>query len=289
MDDESAREDLSKASTLFKYALFCGGSPASLFLKVQAVQQCIANVVVSILQRPYYADTVSDAGHQSLSTLLENMASLQATNSNRELSWRLDTIEKLDRLGSEPSSTTPVILTKHEPMRIVTAIMKKLQRFEFSDKKLIISSLSDIADQTISLWDAMRRDNCKVTFNFSISGLDWNRDIYETCTSEEESPQHIDISETDLPKKSFVIFPQVTGHFIAESGHRVLHGGLMLSHESAAFREGLMDIKRAEMRIEELSQNLRKQPITQPSTPRLSHRRASSVSGQHPKATQKSG
>ena len=70
-----------------------------------------------------------------------------------------------------------------------------------------------------------------------------------------------------MPSKSFVVFPQITGVIGSDGASpRTLDAGLVLSHDSSAFQEGLQEIEYIKHMTKEFEQGLRRRLDSQSSS-----------------------
>ena len=64
---------------------------------------------------------------------------------------------------------------------------------------------------------------------------------------------------TQLPSKSFMLFPQIAGSFGSDNtSSHILHTGLALSYESPVFQEGLQEMENIETATKEFKRSLRR-------------------------------
>ncbi len=61
-----------------------------------------------------------------MDSILDTISNVPAATSNQELSWRLTTVDKLDRLSPDGPSATPSISTEPNQRDIVQAILDQL-------------------------------------------------------------------------------------------------------------------------------------------------------------------
>lgn len=272
MDNDAVREELCKASEIFKYPLLSSESEVSTFLRACAIQNFISSTVMSVIQRPYFAEILTNREHQArvqaIDTLLDAISENHPTNCSQELTWHLTTVDKLDRLSSYNRSAASSISTKPEEPMIVQAILSQLQYLRNPDQQQAQVKLRAIAKQAIDLWSAIRKDRCKINFDYSPSTSDWDFVTYNMKDSQDDDSMGIKISNDKMPKTSYVLFPRITGIFESENGTaQVLHEGVALHYDSPAFQGGLEEIER----IRAFERDLRKRAGSQ-SSPRISHR-----------------
>ena len=108
-----------------------------------------------------------------MDSILDTISNVPATNSSQELSWRLMTVDKLDRLGSYSPSATATISSEPGQGDIVEEIWDRLHRFQSPSDQLLDAKISEIASITIRLWSALRKDGCQVDFDYNPSTGEW--------------------------------------------------------------------------------------------------------------------
>lgn len=195
------------------------------------------------------------SGTQTMDSILDTISNVPVANLSQELSWRLTTVDKLDRLSSHGPLTTATVSTKPDQGNIVKEIWDQLHHFQSSANQQLGAKLSEIASTTIRLWDALRKDSCQVDFEYDPSTSDWQGwdfvdDVVTNGYVAANSPSGIPSAQ--LPSKPFVLFPRITGSFSDSASPRVLHIGLALSHESLTFQEGLQEIEHIDNATKEL-------------------------------------
>ncbi len=194
--------------------------------------------------------------------ILDSISKVPAANSSQELSWRLTTVDKLDRLGSYSPSATASIATEPNHDAISKEIWDQLRHFRKPSDQQLSAKLSEIASIAIRLWSALRKDNCQVDFDYEPSTgnrqeWDFVDDVVTSNAETANSPSEIPVAQ--LPSKPFVLFPRITGSFGSDgSSPRILHAGLALSHDSPAYREGLQEIERIDSATKEFRRSLRR-------------------------------
>lgn len=237
--------------------------------------------MISIIERQYFAETTRATQRisekQPIDWILDTISSVPAVTSSQDLSWRLLTVEKLDRLGSQSTSVNTMIATVPDQSHIVEDIWQILQYLQSPTDERVRAQLSEIANITIKLWRAIRKDNCRIEFDHSPSKLnhhDWNF-VGDMVTKgpETTNPPSESIG-AQLPTKPFVLFPRIAGSFGADdSKSRILHTGLALSNQCPAFEEGLQEIVDMGNFLKEVKLNMRKGSSAQ-SSPVLNKRPA---------------
>lgn len=199
--------------------------------------------------------------------ILDAISKKTPINSSQDLFWRLATIEKLDWLGS---CDHPVISTMPDVEGIVQAILEQLHYFRNPGEQQLYHKLIEIFGLAVQLWKALRRDNCRVDFDYRPSLTDWT---FVPCTKVDSQNATIPPSgayDTKLPSEEFVLFPKITG-FFESTDATILHKGIALPHGSPVFRECLQEIHDVKQATEEFQRGLRKRAGTQ-SSPVLDHR-----------------
>lgn len=212
-----------------------------------------------------------------MDSILDTISSIPATNSSQELSWRLTTVDKLDRLGLCSPSATATISTEPDQGDIVDGIWDQLHHFQSSSDQQLDAKISEIARTTITLWSALRKDSCRVDFDYNPSTGDRQEwDFVDDVTTNgyvaANSPSGTFAAQ--LPSQPFVLFPRITGFFGSGSAsRRLLHAGSALSHDSLAFREGIQEIEHIDNATKEFKRRLRRGSSAQ-SSPVIGKRQA---------------
>ena len=191
-----------------------------------------------------------------MDSILDTISDIPAANSSQELSWRLTTVDKLDRLSSYSHSATATVSTKPNQGDIVEEIWDILHHFQSPSDQQLAAKLSEIAKVTIRLWSALRKDSCQVNFE------------YDPLTDDRQKWDFVDFVATNgyvgtpagqLPSKPFVLFPRITGSFSTDRASRhVLHPGSALLSDSVAFREGLQEIEHIDNATKEFKRKMRR-------------------------------
>ncbi len=195
-----------------------------------------------------------------MDSILDTLSNVPAATSSQQLSWRLTTTEKLERLSLHSPLAQPYISTEPNQDDIIKEIMDILHYFRSPTDQPLRSKLTEIISMAIKLWTALRKDSCQVDFNYDPSKGDWQKcDFVNDLVT--NGPRVADLrSEIPvdrLPSKSFVLFPRITGFFDPEHANpRNLHAGLALPHDSPAFREGLEEIKHIDQATDEFKRKL---------------------------------
>ena len=133
--------------------------------------------------------------------------------------------------------------------------------FQSSSDQQLGAKLSEIADIAIRLWSALRKDSCKIDFDYDPSIDDRQEcgfvdDVMTNSAKAAIAPSEIPM--TQLPSKPFVLFPRITGSFGSDgSSPCLLNANAALSHDSPAFREGLQEIERIDSATREFKRRIR--------------------------------
>ncbi|KAL8800745.1 MAG: hypothetical protein Q9182_004950 [Xanthomendoza sp. 2 TL-2023] len=245
LDSDAFRDRLSSASAIFKYPPLSTESAAATFLRACAIQNFLSTTTISIIRRRYFAEPTAaverKSGTQPIDSILDTISNIPAATSSQELSWRLTTVGRLDRLGShDPSAPTEISLNL---VRRASS-MKSWVYFTIFKARPI----NDYVPSLQSNWQ-QRAFVEGGTTNGSIAA---------------NSPSEIPVAQ--LPSKSFILFPRITGFFEPDrASPHILHAGSALPNDSPAFRKGLQEIKHIEYATEEFKRSLRRGSIAQSS------------------------
>lgn len=199
---------------------------------------------------------------QSIDVILDTISNIPAATSSQELSWRLTTVDRLDRLGSHDPSAPTEISTEPRQDNIIDEILGLFHYFQSPTDQRLRAKLAEITSIAIKLWSALRKDSCRVDFNHDPSTGDWQErvfvdDVATNGSIAANSPSEISVAQ--LPSKPFTLFPRITGFFEPDrASPRILHAGLALPHDSPAFREGLQEIEHIEYATKEFKRILRR-------------------------------
>lgn len=91
-------------------------SAVATFLRACAIQNFLSTKTISIIHRQYFAEWTAAMEHKSaiqpMDSILDIISNVPAATSSQQLSWRLTTIDKLDRLGSHSPSVPTDVFTK---------------------------------------------------------------------------------------------------------------------------------------------------------------------------------
>ena len=197
-----------------------------------------------------------------MDSILDTISNVPAATSSQDLSWRLTTVDKLNRLGSHGPSAPTDVSTEPSQGDIVDEILDLLHYFQSPTDQGLRAKLTEIISMAIKLWSALRKDSCRVDFDYDPSTGDWQDwdfvdDLATNGSMAANSPSEIPV--TLLPSESFMLFPQITGSFGPDyASPRILHAGWALPHDSPAFREALQEIKRIDTVTKEFNRNLRR-------------------------------
>lgn len=197
-----------------------------------------------------------------MDSILDTISDVPAATSSQELSWRLTTVDKLDRLGSHGPSTPTDVSTEPSQSDIIEEILDLLHYFQSPTDQGLRAKLTEITSMAIKLWSALRKDSCWVGFDYDPSTGDWQEldfvdDVATSGSMAANSPNDIPVAQ--LPSKSFTLFPRITGSFDSDcASPRILHAGSALPHDSPAFREALQEMKRIDYATKEFKRSLRR-------------------------------
>ena len=239
----------------------------------------MSSEMISIIQRRYFAEPATVVEYpsrlQSIDFILNAISEIQPVNPSQELSWQMTTIDKLDRLNPHGHSGTSNISTKPDELDIVQAILGKLRYFQNPSELQLRAKLTAIANLAVTIWSALRRDSCRIHWDYEPSTDDrqkWDFVHYQPANSPDAVNSPSESLTAKLPSKSFVLFPRITGSFDSiNARHQILHTGLALSHDSPAFQEGLREIEQISHMTKEFERGLRKRAGTQ-SSPTMENR-----------------
>lgn len=266
LDSDEVRNQLFSASAIFKYHPLFSESAVSVFLRGYAIQDFLSTKTISIIRRQFFVAPIAAVDHKSgaqpMGSILDTISNVPAANSSQELAWRLMTVDKLDRLGSNSPLTSGRIATEPDQDAIVKEIWDQLHHFQSPSDQQSSAKLSEIVSIAIRLWNALRKDNYRVDFDYNPPTGDrqeWGfvDDVVTSTAKVGNAPTGIPVAP--LPSKPFVLFPRITGSFGPDGFNpRVLYMGSALSHDSLAFREGLEEIERIDIATKEFTYSLRR-------------------------------
>ena len=197
---------------------------------------------------------------QPMDSILDTISNVPAATSSQELSWRLTTVDKLDRLGSHDPSATTDVSTEPSQDSIVDGILDVLHYLRSPANQRLPAKLVEITSMAIKLWSALRKDSCRVDFDYDPSTGDWQEwdfvdDVATNGSMVANSPNEIPVDQ--LPSKSFMLFPRITGSFDSNcASPRILHAGSALPQDSPAFQTGLQEIEHIDQATKEFKRNL---------------------------------
>lgn len=106
---------------------------------------------------------------QPMDSILDTISNIPAATSSQELSWRLTTVDKLDRLGSYSSSAPTDVSTEPSHGDIIEEILDLLHYFRSPTDQGLRTKLTEITTMAIKLWSAFRKDTCRVDFDYDPS------------------------------------------------------------------------------------------------------------------------
>ena len=265
LDIEAVRNRLSSASAIFKYPPLSTSTVAT-FLRACAIQNFLSTKIISTIRRRYFVEPTAAVGRKSekqpMDSILDTISNVPAATLRQELSWRLTTVDKLDRLGSHGPSATTDVSTEPNQDDIMDEILNLLHHFQSPTDQRLRAKLTGITSLAVKLWSALRKDSCRVDFDYepTTSGRqewDFVDDVATNDSMAANSPSEIAVAQ--LPSKSFMLFPRITGFFDPDyASPRILHAGSALAHDSPAFRVGLQEIKHMEHATKEFKRSLRR-------------------------------
>ncbi|KAL8689491.1 MAG: hypothetical protein Q9218_004852 [Villophora microphyllina] len=260
LDSDAVRDRLSSASAIFKYPPLSTESPVATFLRACAIQNFLSTKIMCIIRRRYFAEPTAavecKSETQPMDVILDIISNIPAATSSQELSWRLTTVDKLDRLGSQNPSAPTEISTEPRQDNVIDEILGLLHYFKSPTDQRLRAKLTEITNMAIELWSALRKDSCRVDFDYDPSTGDWQESVFVDGVAA-NLPSEIPVAQ--LPLESFMLFPRITGFFEPDCANpRILHGGLALPHDSPAFRENLQEIKHIEIATKEFKRSLRR-------------------------------
>lgn len=145
---------------------------------------------------------------------------------------------------------------------MIQAILDKLHYFQNPSEPQLRTKLEKIVGVAIKLWSALRKDDCRVDFDYGSSmgdGQNWEFVDYVAKHGPEVPGSPTKISPAQLPPKSFVLFPRVRGFFGPDGASpRILHSGVALPYDSPAFGEGIQEIEDIKHARKEFERGLRR-------------------------------
>ena len=197
-----------------------------------------------------------------MDSILDAISNVPAATSSQELSWRLTTVDKLNRLGSHGPSAPTDVSTKPSLGDIIDEILDLLDYFQSPTDQGLRAKLTEIISTAIKLWSALRKDSCRVDFDYDPSTGNWQEwdfvdDLATNGSMAVNSPNEIPAAL--LPSESFMLFPRITGFFEPDSARpRILHAGWALPHDSPAFREAFQEMKHIDHVTKEFNRSLRR-------------------------------
>ncbi|KAL8702671.1 MAG: hypothetical protein Q9201_004157 [Fulgogasparrea decipioides] len=260
LDSDIVRDRLCSASAIFKYPPLSTETAVAIFLRACAIQNFLSTKIMFIIRRRYFVEPTAaverKSGTQPIDAILDTISNIPAATSSQELSWRLTTVDKLDRLSSYNPSAPTEISTEPRQDDIIDEILGLLHYFQSPTDQRLRAKLTEIISMAIKLWRALRKDSCRVEFDYDPSTGDWQECIFGEGVAA-NSPSEIPVVQ--LPSESFMLFPRITGFFEPDcASPRILHAGSALPHDSPAFRESLQEIKHIEIATKEFKRSLRR-------------------------------
>ena len=197
-----------------------------------------------------------------MDSILDTISNVPAATPSQELSWRLTTVDKLNRLRSHGPSAPTDVSTEPSQGHIIDEILDLLHYFQSPTNQGLRAKLTEIISMAIKLWSALRKDSCRVDFDYDPSTGDWQEcdfvdDVATNGSMAANSPSKIPV--TQLPSKSFMLFPRITGSFDPDyASPCILHVGSALPHDSPAFREAVQEMKHIDYATKEFNRSLRR-------------------------------
>ena len=171
-------------------------------------------------------------------------------------------MDKLDRLDSHSPSAITDVSTEPNQSDIIEEILDLLHYFQSQTDQRLRAKLTKITNMAIKLWGALRKDSCRVDFDYDPSTGDWQEwdFVDDNATNGSlvvNSPSDIPVAQ--LPSKSFMLFPRITGCFDPDyASPHILHPGSALPHDSSTFQKGLEEIKHIDYMTKEFKRSLRR-------------------------------
>ncbi len=275
------RHRLFSGNAVFRFSPLSTESPVATFLRACAIQNFLSTKIISIIRRQYFAETTAaverNSGTQPIDSILDTISHVPAVTSSQELSWRLTTVDKLDRLTSPGPSATTDISTKPSQSNIIEEIVALLHYFQGPTDQQLRTRLTEIISVAIKLWSALRKDSCQVDFVYDPSTGDWQGwDLVDDVATNGSTAaiSHSEIPMAQLPFKSYMLFPRIMGSFDSDrAGPRILHTGSALPRDTPVFQTGLQEMKEIDHATKEFKRSLRRGSSAQ-SSPVIGKRQA---------------
>lgn len=266
LDSDAVRNRLFNASEIFKYSPLSTESRVATSLRACAIQNFLSTMTISIIRRRYFAESMGAVERKSriqpMDSILDAISNVSATTLSQEVSWQLITVDKLDRLNSYGPSATTDVFTEPSQDSIIDEILDVLHNLRSPIDQRLRVKLTEIISMTIKLWVALRKNSCRIDFDYDPSTGDWQKwdfidDVATNGFMAADPPSEIPVDQ--LPSKSFMLFPRITGSFGSDyPSHRILHAGSALPHDSATFQTDLREIEHINQATKEFKRNLRR-------------------------------
>ena len=255
------QKQLYNASEIFKYSPLSSESHVATSLRACAIQSFLSTRTISIVRRQYFAEPMAALDRkpdiQPMDSILDAISKVPAATLGQELSWRLTTVDKLDHLSSHGPSAISNVTTEPSQDVIVDEILDVLHYLRSSASERLSAKLAEITRMVIKLWSALRKDSCRVHFDYDPSTGDWPQWDFDEAVATNDSMAVNSPNVNQLPSKSFMLFPRITGSFASNgTSPRILHPGLALPQDSPAFRIGLQEIEHIHNATKEFKRNL---------------------------------
>ena len=113
-----------------------------------------------------------------MDSILDIISNIPAPTSSQELSWRLTTVDRLNRLSSHAPSAPTEISTEPHQEDVIDEILGLLHYFQSPSDQRLRAKLTEITSMAIKLWSALRKDSCRVDFNYDPSTGDWQESAF---------------------------------------------------------------------------------------------------------------
>ncbi len=203
-----------------------------------------------------------NSGTQPIDSILDTISHVPAATSSQELSWRLTTVDKLDRLTSHGPSGTTDISTEPGQSNIIEEIVALLHYFQGPTDQQLRVRLTEITSVAVKLWSALRKDSCQVDFVYDPSTGDWQGwDLVDDVATNDSmaANSYSEIPADQLPFKSYMLFPRIMGSFDSDcTDPRILHTGSALPRDTPVFQTGLQEMKQIDHATKEFKRRLRR-------------------------------
>ena len=94
--------------------------------------------------------------------------------------------------------------------------MNMFHYFQDPSDQQLSAKLSEIMSTAMKLWSVLRKDSCRVDFDYDTSTGDWQECdfVHDMATNRSRATiLRNEIPVDQLPSKSFVLFPRIMGYF----------------------------------------------------------------------------